>query len=185
MTVVDQNILSVREAGENDLERIVDYFCNADKDFLLGMGVEPLKLPQKDEWLKLLFHESQRCLMNKKIFYVVWLFNNIPVGHSNINKIIWSEEAYMHIHMWDSSNRQNGIGVKFIELSLPHFFDNFVLKRLYCEPYALNPSPNKTLKKIGFEFLREYVTIPGWIQFEQPVNLWVLSYDRFVKRNKI
>lgn len=38
-----------------------------------------------------------------------------------------------------------------------------------------NPAPNKTLKKAGFELVKEYVTTPGPINFEQPVKLWCLS----------
>jgi hypothetical protein len=52
---------------------------------------------------------------------------------------------------------------------------------LYCEPYALNPAPNKTLEKLGFKFLKTYTTIPGWINFEQEVNLWELKNNIFKK----
>jgi hypothetical protein len=53
------------------------------------------------------------------------------------------------------------------------------LKKLFCEPYALNPAPNKTLEKIGFEFVKEYITTPGWINFEQPVKLWMMDFEKF------
>jgi len=39
-----------------------------------------------------------------------------------------------------------------------------------CEPYALNPAPNKILKKVGFTFIKIYETTPGWINFKQKVN---------------
>jgi RimJ/RimL family protein N-acetyltransferase len=174
-----RNDLSVRETAENDLENIVDYFLNTDKGFLTGMGVDILKLPKRNEWLKLLSFEYQQSINNKKFFYVTWLLNNIAVGHSNINKIIFCEEAYMHIHMWDSSNRQKGIGPEFIKMSLPYYFDNFKLKRLYCEPYALNPAPNNALEKSGFKFIEQYETIPGWLNFHQPVNKWYMDLEKY------
>jgi RimJ/RimL family protein N-acetyltransferase len=65
-------------------------------------------------------------------------------------------------------------------MTLPYFFQNFELKNLYCEPYALNPAPNKTLKKIGFQFVKQYVTIPGSLNFEQEVNRWELKFEDFV-----
>lgn len=55
------------------------------------------------------------------------------------------------------------------------------MKKLYCELYALNPAPNKTLEKVGFTFIKEHITVPGLLNFEQPVKLWELSYDYFRK----
>jgi RimJ/RimL family protein N-acetyltransferase len=64
-------------------------------------------------------------------------------------------------------------------MTLPLFFERLQLKKLYCEPYALNSAPNKSLEKVGFEFIKEYITIPGSLNFEQPVKRWELSYEKF------
>jgi hypothetical protein len=32
---------------------------------------------------------------------------------------------------------------------------------------------------VGFEFIKEYITIPGFLNFEQPVRLWQLTLERF------
>jgi hypothetical protein len=32
---------------------------------------------------------------------------------------------------------------------------------------------------VGFAFVKKYITIPGKLNFEQPVNRWELSYDSF------
>ena len=173
------NHLAVKEIKEDNLISIVDYFLNADKDFLSGMAVDPSKLPKKEDWLKLLTEESQKTLEHKNFYYVIWLLNNTPVGHSNINKIIFGEEAYMHLHIWNASKRQKGMGLELMKMSLPFYFEKFKLKRLYCEPYAFNPAPNKTLKKLGFEFLQQYDTIPGWINTYQTVNRWCLDVDKY------
>ncbi len=85
----------------------------------------------------------------------------------------------MHLHIWNSEVRKMGLGTQLVKMSLPYFFKNMNLKKLYCEPYALNPAPNNTLKKVGFEFVKEYITIPGFLNFEQQVNLWELTYDKF------
>jgi hypothetical protein len=45
----------------------------------------------------------------------------------------------------------------------------------------LNPAPHKALEKLGFEFEKEYITVPGSINFEQPVKRWGLSYDTYNK----
>ena len=81
----------------------------------------------------------------------------------------------MHIHLWHSDNRKKGDGSYFIKESLFYYFQKFKLQKLFCQPYALNPAPNKTLHNAGFEFIKKYETIPGWLNFKQFVNLWVLD----------
>ena len=171
--------LSVRQSEISDFENIVDYFLKSDKGFLFGMGVDAKKLPSKEEWLNLLSLDFHLPLDQKKFYYVVWLSDNKPVGHSNINKIVFREEAYMHLHLWQREARQKGTGSSFLKITLPYYFNNFKLKTLYCEPSALNPAPNKTLKKIGFDFIKSYETTPGWINFYQTVNSWRMTREKF------
>ena len=171
--------LSVRECTADDLEKIVDYLHTSTNDHLLRMGVDIKKLPERNEWLQLLNEELQQPMENKKFFFVTWLMDDIPVGHTSINKIIFGEEAYMHLHMWKAGERQKGNGTKFVALSLSHYFTNFKLKKLYCEPYALNPAPNNTMKKLGFEFIEQYETTPGYLNFQQPVNKWLLDVEKY------
>ena len=86
----------------------------------------------------------------------------------------------MHLHIWENGARKKGMGTALVKLGLPFFFKNLKLKKIYCEPYALNPAPNKVLEKAGFEFLKTYITTPGFLNFEQAVNLWQFTYERFI-----
>jgi RimJ/RimL family protein N-acetyltransferase len=174
-----QKDIAVNEARSEHYESIVDYFLNGDLKFLNGMGVDPEKLPDRETWVKTLHENHSKPVEERTIFYVVWYVNGEAIGHSNINKIIFGQEGYMHLHMWRSDIRKSGFGFDLIRKSIPHYFNTFNLKNLYCEPYALNPAPNKTLKKIGFEFVKEYETTPGTISFPQPVNRWCLTETRF------
>lgn len=175
----NKNNLSVRPAEEKDYPNIVDYFLNGSEQFLNGMGVDHLKLPKRDVWLKALYDNHRKPIEERNIFYVIWLLDGEPIGHSNVNKIIFEEEAYLHLHMWRADKRQTGNGLELMKLSIPWYFNNFRLKKLYCEPYALNPAPNKTLPKLGFEFIKRYETIPGLISFQQPVNRWCLQFKHY------
>jgi [ribosomal protein S5]-alanine N-acetyltransferase len=85
--------LSVKEANQDDYENMVDYFLKADEALYQGMGVDPLKLPKREEWLKLLSENHKRPVQDKTLFYIIWLADDIPVGHSNINKIIFGEHT--------------------------------------------------------------------------------------------
>jgi RimJ/RimL family protein N-acetyltransferase len=146
------------------------------------MGVDLSKLPSREEWYQMLQAQIDLPYNEKKSYCIIWEVDHIPVGHSNINKIKFGEEAYMHLHLWTAGTRKKGAGSELVKLTLPFFFRNFDLKYLYCEPYALNPAPNRTLEKTGFEFVKEYLTVPGWLNFEQKVNLWQLSRTDFINR---
>lgn len=171
--------LSVIPAQPEHYERVVDYFLNSDVFFLNGMGVDPKLLPSRESWLKALHENHKKPMEERNIFYVIWYRDGHAIGHSNINKIIFGKEAYMHLHMWQSDTRKRGLGLQLVQQSIPHYFQNFKLQELWCEPYALNAAPNSTLKKIGFEFIKKYDTTPGAISFRQPVNRWRLSDAKF------
>ena len=172
-----ENILSVREIQENDIELIAKYFLSADSSFLIRLGVDINKVPNKEKWRKLLSEQLSQSYEEKKSYCIIWQVNDKPVGHSNVNKIIFGEEAYMHLHLWNADVRKKGAGPAFVKMTLPYYFKKLKLKKLYCEPNAFNTAPNKTLEKVGFQFVKTHVTTPGWLNFEQPVNLWELSYE--------
>lgn len=174
------NNLTVRELESKDIDAIIEYWLGADPDFLLGMGVDLSKMPSRELWESSLNEQLSQAIPDKKSYCIIWQLDGKAVGHSNINKIQFGEEAFMHLHLWRSDIRQKGMGAALVKMTLPYFFENYSLKTLYCEPYALNPAPNKTLEKLGFRFVKEYVTTPGWLNFEQPVNLWELTRDRFL-----
>lgn len=172
------NALSIRHQELGDNKYIVDYFLNADKDFLLKMGVDVTKLYERESWLRLLNENYYLEDEKKNIFYLIWLMDNQPIGHCNINKIKINDEAYMHLHLWQNNTRQKGLGLEFLKMSIPIFFEVFKLRKIYCEPYALNPAPNKTLAKFGFSYIKTYETIPGVINFYQAVNRWCLTKEK-------
>lgn len=176
---MENYILSVREITADDIEPITNYWFNADVEFLRGMGADIEKLPTSEQWINMLSQQIQQGYTEKQSYCIVWQVNGKSIGHSNVNKIVFGEEAHMHLHIWDPEFRNKGLGLQFLQMAIPYFFKNLDLKNLYSEPYALNPSPNKTLPKLGFEFQKEYITIPGFINFEQPVNQWLLSHKRF------
>ena len=71
---------------EEDIEPIVTYFASASSEFLASMGVDINKVPEKHTWMKLLSEELNKTYEEKKLYYIVWLADNQPVGHSNIKK---------------------------------------------------------------------------------------------------
>jgi len=171
--------LSVRELKAEDIEKIVDYFVYADEDFLKGMGADKSKLPNKDHWIKKLNLELQKPYEEKEFYYIIWLADNEPIGHSNVNNIAFNKSAKMHLHLWKPNLRQNGLGFKLLQLTIPYYFEKLNLIKVICEPFSENSAPNRTLKKLGFVLTRTYETIPGWINFKQIVNRYELTKAQF------
>lgn len=167
--------LSVRPIQIEDLESLVNYWMNSSDEHMKGMGVDLSKLPKKSELTSMLGSQLHTPLEQKKSYALIWLLDNKPVGHCNVNQIEYGKQAYMHLHLWQNNSRKKGLGSQFVKLSIPLFFKDLNLQQLLCEPYALNPAPNKTLKKIGFTFIKEHICVPGYLNFEQPVKRWVLN----------
>lgn len=165
----------------DEIGLMVAYFRDADHDFLNSMGVDPSRLPKYDEWVGLVSEDMTLPINKRQFYYVVWELEGQPVGHSNINKVLYGQEAFMHLHLWDSSTRRSGNGAFFVNQSISLYFDVFKLKELYCEPYALNLGPNKTLPKAGFQLIKSYETTPGWLNFHQPVNRWLLTREKWLQ----
>jgi RimJ/RimL family protein N-acetyltransferase len=170
---------TVRELTQADIEPLTNYWMNADHDFLVGMGVDVSKMPSREQFTQMLLEQLSQPYEEKKSYCIIWLADGEPVGHSNISKIIFGQEGYMHLHLWKNDGRQKGMGTNFVKMTIPYYFNNFNLQTLYCEPYSLNPAPNKTLPKAGFDFVKDYVCIPGWLNFEQKVNLWQMTREKF------
>ncbi|KAA5532143.1 GNAT family N-acetyltransferase [Taibaiella lutea] len=171
--------LSVREIQEQDIPLISDYWVNATSESLLAMGAIKEMVPDQKYWQEALLSQIKSNYAEKQSYCTIWLVDGEPIGHCNVNKIIFGQEAYMHLQLWKADKRQSGLGTSLVKLSLPYFFQNLQLKTLFCEPYALNPAPNSTLKKLGFDFVKEYITVPGSFSFEQPTNRWELSLEKF------
>ncbi len=172
-------MLSVREIQESDIPLITNYWLRADPYYLQGMGVDLNKMPNEERWFTMLNDQLQQDYKDKKAYCTIWEADGEAIGHCNVNKIIFGQEAYMHLHLWYADKRTKGMGAQLVKKSLPYFFNHLHLKTLYCEPYALNPAPNKTLAKVGFEFAKEYVTTPGYLNFEQKVCLWQITKGQF------
>ena len=158
-----------------EYEGMVNYFHGADDAFLHGMGVEREKLPQREEWLSQLLLDHQVDESARDRVYLAWIYGGEQVGHSSLARLKIGEEAYIHLHLWRSDLRRAGLGAEFFKRSVNFAFEKFRLQRLWCEPCAANPAPNRVLTKLGFRLVGHYRGVPGPINFEQDVNRYELG----------
>jgi RimJ/RimL family protein N-acetyltransferase len=171
----------VREMQLDETRSMIRYFLEADHGFLNGMGVDPKKLPSESTWFELLQEDFARPIQQRQFYFLAWVVDGAPIGHCNINKIAFGQSAFMHLHVWNAAHRRGGCASQLLKPSVVHFFERFELRELFCEPYALNPAPNQALPKVGYRLVKSYETTPGWINFHQPVNLWVLDRETALK----
>ncbi len=175
-------MLSVRELESRDIPALTSYWVNADAASLLAMGADPDKMMPEEKWHTMLSGQLDLAYRDKPSYCIIWELDGHAIGHSNVNKIIFGQEAYMHLHLWHKEQRLQGRGLELVKMTLPYFFKNLGLQMLLCEPYALNAAPNKTLASAGFTFIKAYTTVPGYLNYEQTVNLWQLSKLDFEQR---
>ncbi len=172
--------LSIREMQESDAKLVVDYFINSTPDYLKNLGADLAKIPKRKDWIELLTKELLTENKQKKYYYIIWQLDGKDIGHSNISNITFGNDAFMHLHIWKPENRQKGIAIKFLKKTIPTYFENFKIEKLFCEPYAVNSAPTKTLLKLGFEFVKKHETIPGIISFHQKVKKFLLTKEKWV-----
>jgi RimJ/RimL family protein N-acetyltransferase len=172
-------MLSVREMQISDVPQFLRYWYDADPAYLYNLGVDLNKMPAKEEFRQMILEQLSLPIEQRRSYNIIWENQGIPVGHSNTSPTIYGKEAKMHLHIWSPSQRKKGLGIEFVKLSLHHYFEKLKLEILWCEPYASNPAPNKTLEKAGFKLVKEYTTVPGFVCYELPVKQWMMSYRDF------
>ena len=173
--------LSVREMHADDVQSIIGYWQNSPDDHLIGVGVELGKLPDEQTMHSGISSQLDQAPEEKQAYALIWELDGKPVGHSNINQIVFGSHANMHLHIWEMEIRKLGYGQEWVRMSLPFYFTNFELDRLICEPMQTNHGPNNLLPKLGFTHDKDYITIPGSHCYEQKVSRWILSREKFMQ----
>ena len=176
-----ENNCNVRQLIPSEFDRVIDYFLKSDKNYLQTLGTDINKLPSKGDWYNFMATEYQKSFTEKKYFCLGWQYEQQLIGHSAMDNINYGQEARIHLHIWEPLMRNKGLGSRFLSLSIAYYFEQFALQRIICTPKATNTPPNKTLSKVGFEFLGPLETVPHPICFKQIVNQYILERNDFIK----
>lgn len=168
-------MLLVRQMAPSEVDLIIDYFHNSTPEHLETMGVDPSRLPRPSVWREGFKHEFELPMERRSRLFVIWLADDRPVGFSTSDKIVFGARANMHLHVVEPENRNRGIGAACVRWTVDIYFEVLRLKQLFCEPNAFNVAPNRTLQKAGFRYVKTYMTVPGALNFHQPVTRWVME----------
>ena len=159
----------------SDVETRIRYFHESSDEYLLALGVDRALLPDPEAWRSFFERDEARPVGERENYALVWELDGHTVGFSSLDRIVFGDEAFMHLHILDESLRHRGFGAMFVRLSALRYFELFELQRLFCEPNALNVAPNRTLQRAGFTYLFSHETTPGPINFRQVTTRWVLE----------
>ena len=177
--------LVVREMAVEDADLIIEYFHGSTPEHLELLGVDPTRLPPPERWRERYANECATPVRYRSTLLVIWELDTVPIGFSTADKIVYGEQAHMHLHVVDPQRRGSGIGSACIRKTADLYFEKLALERLFCEPNAFNVAPNRTLQSAGFRYVKSHMTVPGPLNYHQAVTRWVLEKDRRGSRNGI
>ena len=167
--------LVIREMVFEEVDLIIDYFYGATPEHLETLGVDPTRLPTRSDWRERYTIEFSKPVQERSSVPVIWELDGLAVGFSTSDKIVYGEHAHMHLHVVDPQHRRSGIGSACVRATVELYFDVLGVKRLFCEPNAFNVAPNRTLQRVGFRYVKTYMTVPGPLNFHQAVTRWVME----------
>ena len=167
--------LTVREMTLDETEIVIDYFLTSTVEHLESMGVDPSRLFTRAAWRDRYAQDYPKPRPERAFMAVVWLDDDRPVGFSTADKIVFGERANMHLHVLEAARRNSGIGVACVRQTVDLYFEALKLRTLFCEPNAFNIAPNRTVQAAGFAYVKTHMTVPGPLNYHQPVTRWVLE----------
>ena len=168
--------LTVREMQLSEVGIRINYFHDASDEYLGVLGVDRSLLPTRQAWHAFYEEDYARPIQDRVNYSLVWQRDGQVVGFSSTDRIDFSHEAFMHLHVVEAGMRSTGLGTRFVRLSAQAYFEALKLKRLFCEPNAFNIAPNRTLQRAGFRYLFTHEAQPSSINFPQVTTRWVLDH---------
>jgi RimJ/RimL family protein N-acetyltransferase len=165
----------VRAMTLAEVELIIGYFHGSTPEHLELLGVDPTRLPTREQWRDRLASEYDKPVGQRSTLQVIWELDGAAIGFSTCDKIIYGEQANMHLHIVDPHQRRCGVGAVCVQETVEFYFGALSLKRLFCEPNAFNVAPNRTLQRAGFRYVTTHLTVPGPLNYHQAVTRWVFE----------
>lgn len=153
----------------------INYFHGASDDYLRMLGVDRALLPTPEEWYAWYAEDYLRPIDERVNYQLIWELDGSTVGFSSTDRILYGDQAFMHLHILKSGDRKRGLGVEFVRESARIYFHVLKLQRLFCEPNAFNVAPNRTLQRAGFRYLFTHDAQPSSINSPQTTTRWVLG----------
>lgn len=170
---INRPLLSIRDIVPEDAHHLNRYWANNTQEDLMRLGEIGRPDPQKNIEFIEQFCRTRTPPERSEEGILIWMMGEVPIGYSTLKEIRYGNDAQIHLHMWDRSQRGKGIGAVLHCLSALRFIKDFHLKSLYCQPKFDNPMPNGMLRKIGFPLL-------GQVDWKHPGNGSVVRQNKYL-----
>lgn len=170
--------LVVREMHVDEVGLVPAYFHASTPGRLEQLGVDPTRLPSPDAWRQRYVDELARPVSQRSVLLALWELDGAPLGFSTADRIVYGEQAHMHLHILAPDRRGSGLGSRCVRETVQLYLDQLQLKRILCEPNALNVAPNRALQAAGFRYVKTHRTVPGPLNYHQAVTRWVFEPGR-------
>jgi hypothetical protein len=102
--------LAIREMALEEVDFIIDYFHRATPEHLETLGVDPTRLSTRSGWRERYIGEFSKPVQELSNAPVIWELDGLAVAFSTSDKIVYGEQAHMHLHVVDPQRRSSGIG---------------------------------------------------------------------------
>ncbi len=93
--------LEIREMAPDEVDVIIDYFHGSTVEHLEMLGVDPTRLPTPQDWRARYVSDYEKPVQDRSVMLVIWKLDGIAFGFSTSDKIIYGEQAHMHLHIVD------------------------------------------------------------------------------------
>jgi len=130
-------------------------------------GVDRALLPTPGDWIALYEKDYLRPIQERVNYLLIWELDGSTVGFSSADRIVYGDQAFMHLHILNQENRKQGLGVAFVRESARVYFNALGLERLFCEPNAFNVAPNRALQGAGFPVPLTHEAQPSPINYHK------------------
>ncbi len=167
--------LTVREMPLAEVDLRIDYFHHSSDEHLRTLGVDRARLPTPEDWRSSYEEDYARPIEARETYSLVWELDGQTVGFSSTDRIVFGQEAFMHLHILEPTRRHKGLGAEFVRMSAESYFRTLQLQRLFSEPNAFNTAPNRALQRAGFRYLFTHEAQPSPINFTQVTTRWVMD----------
>jgi RimJ/RimL family protein N-acetyltransferase len=165
----------VREMQLAEVGIRIDYFHDSADHHLQMLGVDRASLPSREAWRSAYVEDYARPIEDREGYSLIWELDGRTVGFSSTDRIVFGEQAFMHLHIVSPELRHQGYGTGFVRESARRYFEVLQLECLFCEPNAFNVAPNRTLQRAGFHYLFTHEAQPSPMNFHQVTTRWRLD----------
>ncbi len=113
-----EQALSVREMRLDELGVRIDYLHDSSDEHLRVLGVDQARLPTREAWRQHYAEAYVRPTRERENYSLVWELDGEVVGFSSVDRIAFGNEAFMHLHMLNATQREEGLGTMFVRNSV-------------------------------------------------------------------